>query len=448
MFKKVISVCLVVCFSLLLISQYRIAYAQDAFEKIEALDKRLQETDALFNKTAEADPATSTWKHIFMGDRRFCSVDQDGNTFYYHYDARGNVNVITDKNGEVVQRIEYMPFGEVASIEVKGANNLMYRFSGKEYHDEIGLYYYGARWYDPQIGRWITPDPTVQHPYDDPQDLNRYAYCRNNPITLDDPTGLGWKKFWGKVWNEIKGPLIAAAIVVATAFLFGGPQAMWAAPTVIAASSAFWATATLDTGEGRSAIRSVGREVFDDAFGMRPRTALIWSSIFVHTAVSLGYEWGTANLLYNPAPVVKEYSPATDGPIEGGGIEPYGDVPTKTNFETWSEIKNFGRGADDTVFVGKRPVTGPLSKAKLNHIAAVSTEGFGNTVTRVNQATWATSMTCHQVSNGMLVARGFSNTVLGMSWDTYLSTLLYGNYGGGLYYKTVTGIQARDEYKD
>ncbi|MEM5795044.1 MAG: RHS repeat-associated core domain-containing protein, partial [Bacillota bacterium] len=51
---------------------------------------------------------------------------------------------------------------------------------GQEYDSETGLYYYGARYYDPAIGRFISPDSIVQSP-GDPQSLNRYSYCRNNP---------------------------------------------------------------------------------------------------------------------------------------------------------------------------------------------------------------------------------------------------------------------------
>jgi hypothetical protein len=56
------------------------------------------------------------------------------------------------------------------------------------------LYYYGARYYDATIGRFISADTIVQSPFD-PQSLNRYAYCRNNPLRYTDPTGYGWKEW-------------------------------------------------------------------------------------------------------------------------------------------------------------------------------------------------------------------------------------------------------------
>ncbi|MBU0707298.1 RHS repeat-associated core domain-containing protein, partial [Patescibacteria group bacterium] len=62
-----------------------------------------------------------------------------------------------------------------------GSNITDYKFTGKELDASTGLYYYSARYYDPDLGRFISPDSIVQAPYD-PQTLNRYSYCRNNPV--------------------------------------------------------------------------------------------------------------------------------------------------------------------------------------------------------------------------------------------------------------------------
>ena len=69
-----------------------------------------------------------------------------------------------------------------------GTLNVKHKFTGQELDSESGLYYYGARYYDPEIGRFISPDSIVQD-YTNPQSLNRYSYCRNNPIILTDPSG-------------------------------------------------------------------------------------------------------------------------------------------------------------------------------------------------------------------------------------------------------------------
>jgi RHS repeat-associated protein len=92
------------------------------------------------------------------------------------------------------------PFGNTSVIE--GPEH--YLFTGKE-RDSTGLYYYGARYYDPQVGRFLTRDPYTSLPddsraisssegiymgYINPQDLNRYSYAENNPLKFNDPTGL------------------------------------------------------------------------------------------------------------------------------------------------------------------------------------------------------------------------------------------------------------------
>ena len=63
-----------------------------------------------------------------------------------------------------------------------------YRFTGQREEEALGLYYYGARWYDPDLKRFIQPDTIVPQP-GNPQSLNRYSYCLNNPVKYTDPTG-------------------------------------------------------------------------------------------------------------------------------------------------------------------------------------------------------------------------------------------------------------------
>ncbi|MBU7027823.1 MAG: hypothetical protein HXS48_12880, partial [Theionarchaea archaeon] len=112
------------------------------------------------------------------------TINQESNTFYYHSDHLGSTRLVTDDSGNIVSAVTYRPFGEVYSEE--GSED--YLFNGKE-RDATGLYYYGARYYDPEIGRFITRDPlggvTLK-----PQSLNRYTYCVNNPLKYVDPTGL------------------------------------------------------------------------------------------------------------------------------------------------------------------------------------------------------------------------------------------------------------------
>ncbi|CAM4038461.1 RHS repeat-associated core domain-containing protein [Flavobacterium branchiophilum] len=88
--------------------------------------------------------------------------------------------------GEVSQHSEYFAFGETFVEEHKNSHNSPYKFNGKELDEESGLYYYGARYYDPRISIWASVDPLAEvSPHESP-----YVYCSNNPIMFVDPTGM------------------------------------------------------------------------------------------------------------------------------------------------------------------------------------------------------------------------------------------------------------------
>ena len=83
--------------------------------------------------------------------------------FYYHPDHLGSSSYITNLDGEVVQHIEYVPFGEVFVEERNNIWNTPYLFNAKEFDEETGLYYYGARYYEPRLGLWISCDPEEEN---------------------------------------------------------------------------------------------------------------------------------------------------------------------------------------------------------------------------------------------------------------------------------------------
>ena len=105
--------------------------------------------------------------------------------FYYHPDHLGSSSYITNLDGEVVQHIEYVPFGEVFIEERNSIWNTPYLFNAKEFDEETGLYYYGARYYDPRLSLWISTD-ALQEKY--PQHTS-YLYVGSNPVNAIDPDG-------------------------------------------------------------------------------------------------------------------------------------------------------------------------------------------------------------------------------------------------------------------
>ncbi len=110
-----------------------------------------------------------------------------GEKYFFHADYLGSVRMISDVNGEVVWQKRYTPFG--SEEEQSGSIVNDYRFTGKAWDAEAGLFYFNARWYDPETGRFISEDPLWGN-IRDPQSLNRFRYARNNPFRFSDPTGL------------------------------------------------------------------------------------------------------------------------------------------------------------------------------------------------------------------------------------------------------------------
>ena len=134
-------------------------------------------------------------KHYYIDGQRIASslnVTGNGNKvstfqFYYHPDHLGNSAFITDASGEVYQHLEYFPFGETFIEEHSNQQRTPYLYNAKELDDETGLYYYGARYYDPVTSIWENVDPS----WDLPNQISTspYAYVQNNPISYVDPDG-------------------------------------------------------------------------------------------------------------------------------------------------------------------------------------------------------------------------------------------------------------------
>lgn len=124
-------------------------------------------------------------KYIFAGSNRV-AMKTGTSVYYYHTDHLGSSSGMTDSSGIVKEEIYYYPYGKTRSNS--GTLNVKHKFTGQELDGETGLYYYGARYYDPEIGRFISADSIVPD-FSDPQSLNRYSYCRNNPVILTDPSG-------------------------------------------------------------------------------------------------------------------------------------------------------------------------------------------------------------------------------------------------------------------
>ncbi|WP_407334176.1 SpvB/TcaC N-terminal domain-containing protein [Enterovibrio sp. 27052020O] len=130
------------------------------------------------------------------------SINFEAKQFYYHGDHLGSSSYITDIDGEVYEHLEYFPFGETWVHEKSNTQLTPYYFTGKELDEATGLYYFGARYYDPRTSVWQSPDPILgaylgvdpemlpgMGGVYTPQNLALYTYTHNRPTVFIDPNG-------------------------------------------------------------------------------------------------------------------------------------------------------------------------------------------------------------------------------------------------------------------
>jgi RHS repeat-associated protein len=132
-------------------------------------------------------------------------------TFVYG-DHLGSASVTTNISGTKVSEVRYYPFGETRYSS--GTTPTSKRFTSQEEQVGIGLYDYGARFYDPAIGRFVSADSVVPRP-GNPQNLNRYSYTNNRPLNLVDPSGHCGKTPTGQQICDSSSSTASVALVVA-----------------------------------------------------------------------------------------------------------------------------------------------------------------------------------------------------------------------------------------
>jgi RHS repeat-associated protein len=123
-------------------------------------------------------------------------------TSYYYLNAQGSVRAISDDSGAIVIRHDYYTFGE----DAQPLTGDPLRYAGKELNPETAQEYFGARYYRNVCGRFGTVDPIYSSAaVTDPQQWNRYAYARNNPLKFSDPFRATAEVWTGDCPPEIGG---------------------------------------------------------------------------------------------------------------------------------------------------------------------------------------------------------------------------------------------------
>lgn len=155
----------------------------------------------------------------------------------YHYfikDHQDNVRMVVDEHGNVEEANDYYPFGGLMSTSSRQSVQ-PYKYNGKELEAANGLnwYDYGARRYDPVLGRWNGVDPSCEKHYS----WSPYTYCKNNPVLRVDPDGkddytinnigrLSWTRVEGSKTDVLKSTSGGEPIVVNDKGLLSGMYKM------------------------------------------------------------------------------------------------------------------------------------------------------------------------------------------------------------------------------
>jgi len=175
---------------------------------------------------AEMDASNNLMAYyVYDGIGLVAKVTSENNYYFYHYDGLGSTIAITDSNGEVVNTYAYSPEGLVG-VQETIPNPFQYVGRFGVMAEGNGLYYMRARYYDPEVGRFINKDPIGYL-----GGLNLFTYTRNDFVNVVDPLGLIPLH---EIFLWVDGKLVP--LVVAGGFVVGGGYTIYAGVILASAS--------------------------------------------------------------------------------------------------------------------------------------------------------------------------------------------------------------------
>ena len=154
-------------------------------------------------------------------------------TFFYHSDHLGSTSYITDDKANITQYDAYLPYGELLVDEHSSSEDLPYKFNSKQFDEETGLYYYGARYMNPVTSLWYGVDPLVR---EEPENSS-YIVCGNNTLKYIDPDG----RIFGI--DNIIGGVVGGVVEI-------GTQMVANAVTRQKVTNISWSKVAVSAGEG------------------------------------------------------------------------------------------------------------------------------------------------------------------------------------------------------
>ncbi|WP_230869759.1 RHS repeat domain-containing protein [Iocasia frigidifontis] len=154
----------------------------------------------IYEESIGSDGENKVTSYVYALSKQMARVEGviggEGEVIYYHHDNLGSTRLMTNSAGKVVFDQDYLPFGGDLAVvgDLEPVNDVGegYKYTGQRQEVSIGLYYYGARFYDPDLGRFITEDSYAGEIVN-PQGQNIYVYVMNNPMKYVDPSGHKWE---------------------------------------------------------------------------------------------------------------------------------------------------------------------------------------------------------------------------------------------------------------
>ena len=184
--------------------------------------RRIRKNDTVFtydanNKLVKQSDGTNTLEYVY-DNSGLSGVKHNDKEYIYSKDIQGNIIGILDKSGREVVQYRYDAWGNCKTIVLDEAHATIaelnpFRYRSYYYDTETNLYYLNTRYYDPEVGRFISQDDVS---YLDPEHingLNLFAYCGNNPVSYIDSDGQS-PKWWQWLLFGIGAAVVVVAIVV------------------------------------------------------------------------------------------------------------------------------------------------------------------------------------------------------------------------------------------
>lgn len=200
----------------------------------------------------DGSPGGSAWK------------PEENFLYYYHADHLGSTGYVTDKDGALYEHIEYFPFGETWIQEATNTERTPYLFTGKELDQETGLYYFGARYYDPRTSVWQSADPIIGRYLDGspaggvfmPSNLGLYSYGAQNPVRFKDDDGEFLNFVVGAAVGFVSDVAFQAAVQIASGKGLSDVNINWTEAGVSAALGATGVGVANVVAKGAKALKS------------------------------------------------------------------------------------------------------------------------------------------------------------------------------------------------